>query len=142
MSIILLLAFNLFVSSSVPLGTAVTDIPSGFSLMIGGKCKVDYDFIGSYYSESNYDINLYGIVIGKELTLGKRISVLPEMGLADGKITREEAEENGLFPIFLVRVAYLFNTENSALQIGFSLREVFNDQVGADFIDFGIGFRM
>jgi hypothetical protein len=142
MSIILLLGFNLFVSSSVPLGTAGTDIPSGFSLIIGGKYKVDYDFIGSYYSESNYDINLYGIAIGKELMLGKRISILPEMGLANGKIIREEAEENGLFPILLVRVAYLFNTENSALQIGFSLREVFNDQVGADFIDFGIGFRM
>jgi hypothetical protein len=124
------------------LGTAATDIPSGFSLAIGGKHKVDYDFIASYYSESNYDINLYGIAIGKELMLGKRISILPEMGLANGKIIREEAKEEGLCPVFLVRFAYLFNTEHSSLQIGFSLREVFNDQVGADFIGFGIGFRM
>jgi len=142
MSIILLIGFNLFVSSSVPLGNAATDVPSGFALMIGGKYKVDYDFISSYYSGSNYDINLYGVALGKELKLGKRISILPEIGLVNGKIVREGASEDGLSPIFLVRVAYLFTTERSALQIGFSLREVFNGQVGADFFDLGIGFRM
>ena len=142
MSIILLVGFNLFVSSSVPLGTAETDVPSGFTLMIGGKYKVDYNYIVSHYSESNYYINLYGVAVGKELMLGKKISILPEIGLVNGKRIREGVSENGLSPIFLVRVAYLFTTERSALQIGFSLREVFNGQVDADFFDLGIGFRM
>jgi len=142
MSIFLLLGFNLFVSSSVPLGTAATDVPSGFTLMIGGKHKINYDFIGSYYSGSNYDIKLYGIAMGKELSLGKKFSILPEAGLLNGKRVREESSENGYSPFVLVRFAYLFTTESSTLQIGFSLREVFNGQVGTDFLDFGIGFRM
>ena len=141
MSILLLISFNLFVSSSVPTGSAATDIPSGFSLMIGGKHQIDYAFIASYYS-ANYDLNLYGIAAGKELMLWKRISILPEIGLVNGKRTREEFSENGLFPICMVRVAYLLSIENSSLQIGFSLREVFNGQMGSDFIDFGIGYRM
>ena len=141
MSIILLIGFNLFVSSSVPTGSAETDIPSGFSLMTGGNYKIDYSFIVSYYS-GNYDLNLYGIAAGKELMLWEKISILPEIGMVNGKRAREEFSENGLFPIFMVRVAYLFSKENSSLQIGFSLREVFNGQMGSDFIDFGIGYRM
>jgi len=142
MSIILLLGFNLFVSSSVPQGPAATDTPSGFSVMVGGKYEVNYDFIASYYSKNNYEVRLHGILMGKELYLGKNFSILPEIGLVKGKRIREGSLESGYSPLFLVRFAYLFSAESSTFQIGFSLREAFNGKVGTDFIDFGIGFRM
>jgi len=142
MSIILLVGFNLFVSSSVPQGPAATDTPSGFSVMVGGKYKVNYDLIASYYSETNYEVRLHGIVMGRELFLGKNFSILPEIGVVKGTRIREGATESALSPLFLVRFAYLFSAESSTFQIGFSLREAFNGKVGTDFIDFGIGFRM
>jgi len=142
MSIFLLVGFNLFISSSVPQGTAASDTPSGFSVTVGGEYKINYDFIATYYSGDNYEVNLHGILAGKEFFLGKKISILPEIGMAAAKRSREAASENGLFPLFIVRFAYLFYAENSTFQIGFSLREVFNEKIGADFIDFGIGFRM
>lgn len=146
MSIILLVGFNLFVSSSVPQGPTATDTPSGFSVMVGGEHKIkhdfNYDFIASYYSGTNYEASLHGLLIGKELVLGKKFSILPEIGAVRGIRTREETSEIGYSPLFLIRFAYLFSTENSSFQIGLSLREVFNEEIGIDFLDFGIGFRM
>jgi hypothetical protein len=142
MSIILILGFNLFVSSSVPQGTAALDTPSGFSIMIGGQYRVNYDFIASYYSKTNYEVGLYGLAGGKEFFLGKNFAILPEIGVIKGKRTREEALESGYFPIFLIRFVCLIPSENPSFQIGFSLREVFNEKIGSDFIDFGVGFRM
>jgi hypothetical protein len=142
MNIILLVAFNLFVSSSVPQGAAALDTPSGFSVMIGEKYKVNYDFVASYYTKSDYEVRLYGIFLGKELFLGQKFSILPEIGIAKVTRTREEASESGFLPVFIVRFAYLFSTESSTFQIGFSLREAFNEEPGFDFLDFGIGFRM
>jgi hypothetical protein len=142
MNIILLVAFNLFVSSSVPQDAAATDTPSGFSLMIGDKYKVNYDLVASYYTKSDYEVRLYGISLGKELFLGQRFSILPEIGLTKITRTRENASESGFSPLFLVRFVYLFSTESSTFQIGFSLREAFNEKIGIDFLDIGIGFRM
>ncbi|MBN1695504.1 hypothetical protein JW879_08910 [candidate division WOR-3 bacterium] len=142
MNIILLVGFNLFVSSSVPQGAAALDTPSGFSVMIGEKYKVNYDLIASYYTKSDYEVRLYGISLGKEIFLGQKFSILPEIGIAKVTRTREDTSESGLPPIFIVRFAYLFSTESSTFQIGFSLREVFNEEPGFDFLDFGIGFRM
>ena len=142
MSIILLVGFNLFVSSSVPQGAAAIDTPSGFSVMVGGKYKVNYDFIASYYSKNSYEVRLHGVSLGKELFLGQKFSILPEIGISRVERTREDASESGFSPLFIVRFAYLFSTENSTFQIGFSLREAFNEKIDIDFIDFGIGFRM
>jgi hypothetical protein len=142
MNIILLVAFNLFVSSSVPQGAAALDTPSGFSVMIGEKYKVNYDLIASYYTKSDYEVRLYGISLGKELFLGRKFSILPEIGITKVTRTREDASESGFPPILIVRFAYLFSTESSTFQIGFSLREAFNEEPGFDFLDFGIGFRM
>jgi len=142
MSIFLLLGFNLFVSSSVPQGTASLDTPSGFSIMVGGKYKVNYDFMASYYSKTNYEVRLHGIATGKEFFLGKNFTILPEIGAIRGQKIREEFSESGYSPIFLVRFAYLFPADNPSFQIGFSLREAFNGKVGSDFLDIGIGFRM
>lgn len=143
MSIIFLISFNLFVSSSVPQGSATYDTPSGFSVMIGGNYDmVNYDFIASYYSQANYEVRLHGMAIGKELFLGKNFSIFPETGVVKGRRLREGASESGFSPILLVRFAYIFSAESSTFQIGCSFREVFNGKVGVDFIDFGIGFRM
>jgi len=142
MSIILLFGFNLFVSSSIPQGTAANDIPSGFSLMIGGEHKINYDIIASQYSRNDYDVDIYGILIGKNLSFGQRFSILPEIGMTTIERTRENASENGFSPLFVIRFAYLISTKNSTFQIGFALREVFNEKIGTDFLDFGIGFRM
>jgi hypothetical protein len=142
MSIILLVGFNLFVSSSVPLGTVAADTPSGFSLMIGGEYKINYDLIAAYYSRDSYGVDIHGILLGKELLLGKKFSIFPEIGMLKIKRTREDTFENGSSPLFAIRFAYLFSAESSTFQIGFSLREVFNEKIGADFLDFGIGFRM
>jgi hypothetical protein len=142
MGIILLVGFNLFVSSSVPQGTAAVDTPSGFSLMMGGEYKVNYDIIAAYYSRDSYEVDIYGILLGKELLLGQKFSILPEIGMVKAKRTREDTSENGSSPIFVIRFAYLFLAESSTFQIGFSLREVFNEKIGTDFLDFGIGFRM
>lgn len=142
MIIILLIGFNSFVSSSISLGNAEKDVPSGFSLTIGGKHKVNYDFIGSYYSKSNYEIKLFGIAMGKELFLGRNFSFLPELGMAKCMRSRRGVSEDSFIPVLLVRFTYLFTIERSTFQIGFSLREVFNGEMGADFIDLGVGFRM
>ncbi len=142
MSIIVLISFNLFVSSSVPQGSTAYDTPSGFSVMIGGKYMLNYDFIASYYSQANYEIRLHGMVIGKELFIGKNFSILPETGVVKGRRLREGASETGFSPLLLIRFAYIFSVESSTFQIGFSFREAFNGKVGVDFIDFGIGFRM
>jgi hypothetical protein len=142
MSIILLIGFNLFVSSSVPQGSVSIDTPSGFSIMVGGKYKVNYDLIASYYSKTNYEVRLHGIAAGREFFLGKNFTVFPEIGITRGKRLREGALEIGYSPICLVRFAYLFSEENPSFQLGFSIREVFNDKMGVDFLDFGIGFRM
>ncbi|MEJ2355969.1 MAG: hypothetical protein P8Y62_08760 [candidate division WOR-3 bacterium] len=142
MSIILLLSFNLFVSSSVPQGSASADTPSGFSLMMGGEHKINYDIIVSQYSRDNYDVNIYGILVGKELLLGQKLSILPEMGMVKAGRSREGSSDSGYFPLFVIRFAYLISTGSSTFQIGFSLREVFNEKIGTDFLDFGIGFRM
>jgi hypothetical protein len=142
MSIILLVGFNLFVSSSVPQGAAAIDTPSGFAVMIGGKYKVNYDLIATYYSKGNYEIRLHGISLGKELLLGQKFSILPEIGIARIERARESASESGYSPLFIVRFAYLFSIESSTFQIGFSLREAFNEKIDVDFLDFGIGFRM
>jgi hypothetical protein len=142
MGVILLIGFNVFVSSSVPQGTAAVDTPSGFAIMIGGKYKVDYDLFATYYSRDNYAVKLHGISLGKDLLLGKKFSILPEIGIAKIERTREGASESGLSPLFIVRFAYLFSTENSTFQIGFSLREAFNEKIDIDFLDLGIGFRM
>ena len=142
MNIFLLVAFNLFVSSSVPQGAAAMDTPSGFSLMIGDKYKVNYDLVASYYTKSDYEVRLYGISLGKELFLGQKFSILPEIGLTRITRIRGDASESGISPLFLVRFLYLFSTESSTFQIGFSLREAFNEKFGADFLDIGIGFRM
>ncbi|MEJ2568525.1 MAG: hypothetical protein P8Z50_06615 [candidate division WOR-3 bacterium] len=142
MSVILLLGFNLFVSSSVPQGSAAADTPSGFSLMIGGEQKVNYDIITSQYSRDNYDVAIYGILIGKELLVGQKFSILPEIGMTKAKRSRENASDNGFSPLFVIRFAYLISNESSTFQIGLSLREVFNEKIGTDFLDFGIGFRM
>jgi hypothetical protein len=142
MSIILLIGFNLFVSSSVPQGSASIDTPSGFSITVGGEYKVNYDFMASYYSETNYEVILHGFATGKEFFLGKNFTILPEIGITRGKKMRESASEIGYSPVCLVRFAYLFSAENPSFQLGFSLREVFNGKMGADFLDIGIGFRM
>ena len=142
MSILLLVGFNLFVSSSVPQGTAAIDTPSGFSLMIGGEYKINYDFIASYYNRDSYGIDIHGALLGKELLLGQNFSILPEIGIVKAKRSREESSDNGYAPLFVIRFAYLISTESSTFQIGFSLREVFNEKIGTDFLDFGIGFRM
>ncbi len=142
MSIILLVSFNLFVSSSVPQGTAAADTPSGFAIMIGGKYKVSYDLIATYYSKGNYEVRLHGISLGKELLLAQKFSILPEIGIVNVKRIRESASESGYSPLFMVRLAYLFSKESSTFQIGISLREAFNEEIGVDFLDFGIGFRM
>lgn len=142
MGIILLVGFNLFVSSSVPQGATANDTPSGFSLTIGGKHNINYDLIATYYSQDNYEVRLHGICLGKELLLGKKFSILPEIGIARIKRIREKASEEGYSPLFIVRFAYLFSTESSTFQIGFSLREAFNEKINVDFIDFGIGYRM
>jgi hypothetical protein len=142
MGIILILGFNLFVSSSVPQRSASLDTPSGFSVMVGGKYKINYDFMASYYSKTNYEVRLLGIAIGREFFLGKSFTILPEMGAIRGERIREEASESGFSPMILVRFAYLFPAENPSFQIGFSVREAFNGKVGSDFLDIGIGFRM
>ena len=142
MSIILLVGFNLFVSSSVPQGAAAIDTPSGFSVMVGGKYKVNYDLVASYYTKSDYEVNLHGLLFGKDLLLGQKFSILPEIGIVNVKMAREDASESGFSPLFIVRFAYLLSTENSTFQIGLSLREAFNEKIGIDFLDFGIGFRM
>lgn len=142
MSIILLVSFNLFVSSSVPQGTVAIDTPSGFALMVGGKYKVNYDLLAAFYNKDNYEVRFQGISLGKELLLAKKLSILPEIGIAKVDRTRESASESGYSPLFIVRFAYLFSTESSTFQIGFSLREAFNEKIDFDFIDFGIGFRM
>jgi len=142
MSIILLVGFNLFISSSVPQGAAAADTPSGFSLLAGGKHKINYDFIVTYYRRDNYEVNIHGILLGKELLLGQKFSILPETGIVKAKRTRENASESGYSPLFVIRFAYLFSAENPTFQMGFSLREVFNEKIGTDFLDFGIGFRM
>jgi hypothetical protein len=114
--------------------------------MVGGEHKIkydlNYDFIASYYSGTNYEANLHGLLIGKELMLGKNFSILPEIGAVRGIRTREGASESGYSPLFLIRFVYLFSSENSSFQIGLSLREAFNEEIGIDFLDFGIGFRM
>jgi hypothetical protein len=142
MSIIFLVGFNLFVSSSVPQGSAAADTPSGLAVMVGGKYKVNYDLFATYYSEGNYEVKLHGISLGKEFLLAQRLSVLPQIGLAKITRTRENASERGYAPLCMVRLAYLFSKESSTFQIGISLREAFNEEIGIDFIDFGIGFRM
>jgi hypothetical protein len=142
MGIILILGFNLFVSSSVPHRSASFDTPSGFSITVGGKYKINYDFMASYYSKTNYEVKLLGIAIGKEFFLGKSFTILPEMGAVKGERTREGSLESGFSPTILVRFTYLFPSENSSFQIGFSVREAFNGKVGSDFLDIGIGFRM
>jgi hypothetical protein len=142
MSIILLVGFNLFVSSSVPQGTAATDTPSGFSLTIGGEYKVNYDFIASYYNRNSYQLDMHGILLGKELLFGQKLSILPEIGMVKATRSREESSDDGYSPLFVIRFAYLISTESSTFQMGFSLREVFNEKIGTDFLDFGIGFRM
>jgi hypothetical protein len=142
MSIILLIGFNLFVSSSVPLGSVSVDTPSGFSIMVGGKYKFNYDFIASYYSKTNYEIRLHGAAIGEEFFLGRNFTIFPEIGIIRGKRMRKGALETGYSPVCLVRFAYLFPAENPSFQLGFSLREVFNGKMGFDFLDIGIGFRM
>lgn len=142
MSIILLVGFNLFVSSSVPQGTIAIDTPSGFSVMVGGEYKVNYDLVATYYSGSNYEVRLHGISLGKELLLAQKFSILPEIGMAKIIRTRESASESGYSPLLIVRFAYLFSTEITSFQIGLSVREAFNEEIGIDFLDFGIGFRM
>jgi hypothetical protein len=142
MSIIFLVAFNLFVSSSVPQGAAAMDTPSGFSVMVGSKYKVNYDLIASYYTKSAYEVNLHGLLIGKDLFLTQKFSILPEIGIVNVKRVRENASETGFSPLFIIRFAYLLSTENSTFQIGISLREAFNEKIDIDFLDFGIGFRM
>jgi hypothetical protein len=142
MSIILLIGFNLFVSSSVPQGSVSIDTPSGFSIMVGGKYKINYDLIASYYSKTNYEVRLHGIATGKEFFLGKSFTIFPEIGIIRGKKMREGASESGYSPVCLVRFAYLFPAENPSFQLGFSIREVFNGKMGVDFLDIGIGFRM
>lgn len=142
MIINLLLGFNLFVSSSVPLGTTSMNVPSGFSVMVGAKYKVNYDFMVSYYKKSNYETKLQGLLIGKDFFLGKSFTILPEIGLMRGERSRKGISEKGFSPLFLIRFAYLFPPEESNFQIGFSLREVFNGKKSVDFFDIGIGFRM
>ena len=142
MSIILLVGFNLFVSSSVPQGNAASDIPSGLGIMIGGEYKVNYDLFATYYSRGNYELRLHGMSLGKEFLLAETFSVLPQIGMAKITRTRESAGERGYSPIFMVRLAYLFSKDSSTFQIGVSLREAFNEEINIDFIDFGIGFRM
>ena len=138
----LLVAFNLFVSSSVPQGSAAADTPSGIGVMIGAEYKVNYDLFATYYSNGNYEVRLHGISLGKEFFPVQGLSFLPQMGMAKITRVRESAFESSYSPIFMVRLAYLFSKEGPTFQIGVSLREVFNEEINIDFIDFGIGFRM
>ena len=142
MSIILLVGFNLFVSSSVPQGNAAADTPSGLGIMIGAEYKVNFDLFATYYSKGNYDVKMHGISLGKEFLLGQKLSILPQIGMAKVTRSRENASEHAYAPLFMGRLAYLFSNTGPTFQIGISLREAFNEEINADFIDFGIGFRM
>ncbi|MEO0293193.1 MAG: hypothetical protein ABIN61_03095 [candidate division WOR-3 bacterium] len=140
--ILFIIEFNLFVSSSMPMGVTSFDLPSGFSLMVGGEYKINYDFIASFYNGANYKVEIFGIALGKEFFFKERFGFFPEMGIVKSERSRESGLEKGLFPIILVRFFYSFPKEKPCLQIGFSLREVFNGKMDVDFLDLGLGFEL
>ncbi len=138
----LLLSFGLFMGSSIPQGASAADTPSGFSIEFNGKYKVDYSIMTSYFKKGNYEMYQYGIGIGKEIILWNHLSIFPELGLMRGERSRNKASESGIFPIFWTHFLYLFPSRNPRFQIGFSLKEIFDEEIGTDFLDIGIGFRL
>lgn len=138
----LLLGFDLLVSSSIPQGTNSLDTPSGLSIAINQRYYIDCCLIFSDYKRSNYEIKMYGLAAGKEFILLNHLSILPEVGAL--KISRERTsnQETGFSPVFSLRLLYLFPSESPQFQIGFTLKEIFDEEIDVDFLDIGIGFRL
>lgn len=138
----LLLGFGLFVSTSTPQGKFALDTPSGLSIEVNHKYFADYSLIISNYRRSNYEIKIYGIGLGKELILWNHFSILPEVGTVRILRERRVHRETGFSPVFSIRFLYLFPSEDPRFQIGFTLKEIFDEEIDTDFLDIGIGFRL
>ena len=138
----LLLGFGLFVGSSVPQGETAIDTPSGISIVLEHEYKFNYWAMTALYRRDNYQLRMVGIGAGKEFILGNHFSFLLTPGIIYGSMKRKDVSENGIFPVFSLRFLYLFPSKNPKFQIGFSLKEIFDEEIGTDFLDIGIGFRL
>ncbi|GAH63963.1 unnamed protein product, partial [marine sediment metagenome] len=94
-----------------------------------------------YQSPPEYlTLTIDGLAAGKEFILLNHLSILPEVGAL--KISRERTnnQETGFSPVFSLRLLYLFPSESPQFQIGFTLKEIFDEEIDVDFLDIGIGF--
>ena len=138
----LLLGFGVFMGSSIPQGTISLDTPSGLSLEYNQKLYLDYGLIFSLHRRSNYEVKMFGLGVGKEYTLANRFSIFPKIGVLGISRDRENNIESGISPILSLRLLYLFPGNSPQFQIGFKIKEIFDNEIDIDFFDIGIGFRL
>jgi hypothetical protein len=138
----LLLGFGVFIGTSIPQGTISLDTPSGLSIEYNQKFYFDYSFMFSNYRRSNYEVKMFGLGVGREFTLANRFSIFPRAGVIRIFRDRENNGESGISPILSLRLLYLFPGNGPKFQIGFKIKEIFDNEIDIDFLDIGIGFRL
>ncbi len=85
---------------------------------------------------------MFGLGVGKEYTLANRFSIFPKIGVLGISRDRENNIESGISPILSLRLLYLFPGNSPQFQIGFKIKEIFDNEIDIDFFDIGIGFRL
>lgn len=138
----IILGFSLLMSSSTPSDNVKNGIPSGFEMDFSGNYAVDYNLNFSSYKRGNFELNIVGAGLGYDLMLGGQISIYPEIGVGFSRKARNDYTELSLLPYASLRMLYLFPTARPNFQIGFKIKEIFDEEVGVDFFNIGIGFRL
>lgn len=129
-------------SSSTASDDIENGIPSGFEMDFSGKYRVHYNLSFASYKRSNFELDMVGTGVGYDLVLGGQLSIFPEAGLGFSRKNRGNYSEISLFPYGSLRVLYLFPTAKPNFQIGFKMKEIFDEEIGVDFFNIGIGFRL
>ncbi|MCK4225784.1 hypothetical protein KAX29_02710 [candidate division WOR-3 bacterium] len=138
----LLIGLGIFASSSMPQGETSIDTPSGISIECNHRYYIDYSLMASFYRGDNYQVGIYGVGVGKEFGLWNSLKIFPEVGFNVVERERSGVGERGFSPVFSVRFLYLLPSVSPRFQVGFTLKEIFDEEIGIDFLDIGIGFRL
>lgn len=138
----LIVAISAFLGSSIPQGEASPDSPSGVTFEIDENYMVNINLGMSYYQRENYKLRLIGMGVGKEFFIFNNFSTTLSSGLYHGLKARQNLSETGFIPYISMRFLIVFPSKKSGFQIGFSMKEIFDEEIGSDFLNIGVGFRM